>query len=121
MSLATSFGSCGPIYCSLIICLKTVEKTLAILLLVLVYPHHQRGLARLHGHMPHGRYIQNLGAGVAAYGLQFLEHFFWNADRLLPAHLPNILRHQDRRCAPSCASPTTDRGALFSSSSPMRL
>jgi hypothetical protein len=34
--LATSFRSCGPIYGSLILCQKTVEKALAILLLVLV-------------------------------------------------------------------------------------
>ena len=101
MSLATSLGSCGPIYGCLILCPKSVEKALAILLLVLVYPHHQRGLVRLHGHMAHGRYIQNLGEGVAAHGLQLLEHFSWDSDRSLPTHLPNILPHQDRRCAPS--------------------
>jgi hypothetical protein len=32
VSLVTSFGSCGPIYGSLILCPKTVEKALAILL-----------------------------------------------------------------------------------------
>jgi hypothetical protein len=41
-----------------------------------------------------GRYVQDLGAGVAAHGLQFLEHFFRYSDRILLAHPPNILLHQ---------------------------
>jgi hypothetical protein len=89
--LVTSFESCGPIYGSLILCLETVEKALAILLLVLVNPHNQGGLLRLHRHVSDGRYIQNLGAGVAAHGLQFLEHYFWNSYRLLLANLRTIL------------------------------
>src|SRR5919107_2331634 len=96
VSLATSFGSCGPIYDSLILCQKTVEQSEPILLLVLVYPHHQRGLASLHRHVAHGRYVQHFSVSVAAYGLQFLEHFFWNADLLLLAHPTNILRHHRR-------------------------
>src|SRR5215208_910093 len=56
VSLATSSGSCGPIYRSLIICPKSVEKTLAIPLLVLVYPQDQRGLPSLHRHVSDGRY-----------------------------------------------------------------
>jgi hypothetical protein len=67
LSLITSFGFCDPIYGSLIICLKTIEQTLSILLLVPVYPHDQRGLASLHRHVADGRYVQNFGAGVAAY------------------------------------------------------
>src|SRR5215212_11669290 len=82
VSLVTSFGSCGPIYDSLFLCLKTIEQTLTILLLVLVYPHDQRRLVRLHRHVPDGRYVQDFGAGVAAYGLQFLEHVSWDSDRL---------------------------------------
>jgi len=39
-----------------------------------------------------GRYIQDFGAGVAAYRFQFLEHFSWDSDWLLPAHLVSILR-----------------------------
>ena len=74
MSLTTSLGSCEPIYGSLIICSKSVEETLAILLLVLVYPHDQRRLPFLHRHVLHGRYVQDFGAGVAAHGLQFLKH-----------------------------------------------
>ena len=121
VSLVTSFGSCRLIYGSLILCQKAVEKALTILLLVLVYPHNQRGLVRLHRHVSNGRYVQYFGAGVAAHGFQFLEHFSWDSYRFSPAHLPHILRYQDRRCAPSYASPTADQGTLFSSSSPMRL
>src|SRR5215217_869646 len=88
VSLATSFGYCGPLYGSLILCLKTIEQTLAILLLVLVYPHDQRGLVRLHRHVSDGRYVQYFGAGVTAHGLQFLENFSWDSDRLLLAHPP---------------------------------
>src|SRR5215218_7501582 len=79
VSLATSFGSCGPIYSSSILCPKSVEYTLAILLLVLVYPHDQRGLPSLHRHVSHGRYVQDFSAGVSAHGLQFLEHSFWDS------------------------------------------
>src|SRR5918995_7296227 len=53
--LVTSFGYCGPIYGSLIICPKTVEQTLTVLLLVLVYPHDQRRLPSLHCHVSDGR------------------------------------------------------------------
>jgi hypothetical protein len=86
--------SCGPIYDSLLLCLKTIEQTLTILLLVLVYPHDQRGLVRLHRHLSHGRYVQNWGTGVAAHRLQFLEYVFRDSDRLLLAHLPNHLCHE---------------------------
>jgi hypothetical protein len=41
---------------------------MAILLLVVVYPHDQRGLGSLHGHVSDGGYVQDFGAGVAAYG-----------------------------------------------------
>ena len=67
VSLVTSFGFCGPIYGSLILCQKTVEKALAILLLVLVYPHDQRRLVRLQRYVSDGRYVQDFSAGVAAH------------------------------------------------------
>jgi hypothetical protein len=73
---------------------------LAILLLVLVYPHDQRGLPSLHRHVSDGRYVQDFGAGVAAYGLQFLEYFSWDSDWLLLAHPPNLFLHQGI-CTPS--------------------
>jgi hypothetical protein len=95
VSLTTSSGSYGPIYSSLIICPKSVEYTLPILLLVLVYPHDQRGLVRLHRHVAHGRYVQHVGSSVAAQGFQFLEHFSWDSDWLLPAHPPHIPCQQD--------------------------
>jgi hypothetical protein len=34
-----------------------------------------------------GRYVQDFGAGVAAHGLQILEHFFWDSYRLCPLQL----------------------------------
>jgi hypothetical protein len=101
VSLITYFGSCGPIYDSLILCLETLGHTpLAILLLVLVYPHDQRGFACLHRHVAHSRYIQDFSAGVAAYRFQFLEDVFRESNRLLLAHLPNTLRHHSL-CMPS--------------------
>ena len=68
---------------------------------MLAYSHDQRGLPSLHRYVSDGRYVQDFGASVAAYGLQFLENFSWDSDWFLPAHLPHILRHQDRLCAPS--------------------
>jgi hypothetical protein len=68
--------------------------------LVLVYPHYQRGLFRLHRYVSDSRYIQNLGASVTSHGLQFLEHFSWNSYRLLLAHPLNTLRHYGF-CMPS--------------------
>ena len=49
---------------------------------------------RLHRNVSDGRYVQDFGAGVAAHGLQFLEHFSWNPYRLLLAHPPKDLLHQ---------------------------
>jgi hypothetical protein len=96
VSLTTSSGSCGPILRSLILCLKAVEQTLAIHLLVLVDPHYQRGFPSFHRHVSDGRYVQDFGAGVAAHGFQFLEHLLWNSGWLLLAHPSNILRHHPR-------------------------
>src|SRR5829696_805292 len=100
VSLATSLGSCGPIYGCLFLCQKSVEQAPAILFLVRVYPHDQRRLPSLHRLVSDSRYVQDFGAGMAAHGFQILEHFFRDPDRLLLAHPPNILRHP-RNCPAS--------------------
>jgi hypothetical protein len=97
MSLVTTFGSCDPLYGSLIRCQKGVEKPQPILSLVLVYPRHQRRLPPLHRHVADGRYVQDFGACIAAHGFQFLEHSFQDSDRLLFTHLPNHLSYHETR------------------------
>jgi hypothetical protein len=44
-------------------------------------------------------------------------HATFRESRLAEVQLPNILRHQDRRCAPSWRSLTSDWGAALSGSS----
>src|SRR5215211_1165276 len=73
---------------------EALEETPAVFLRVLVDPHHEGALSPLLAQVPDGSDVEHIGAGVAAHGLQPLQHFFGDPHGLFLVHRQHILRQK---------------------------
>src|SRR5215210_2506307 len=88
-----------------LVCPEALEETSTVFLRVLVNPHHESTLSPLLAQEPDGGNVEHIGAGVAAHGLQPLQHVFRDPHRLAFTHPSNSLRQKPSLSPPFIPCP----------------